>query len=313
MDPDLELAQRCGFNTFDDIVVRIQEIVNILKTGKEKAEKCLDIYQELAKEYLKLKQKDKAKRLLATKKLRKEKINSLELRFTLVLNKIEVAENINEMQEIFNDINYCITELLTALDKNETGEETDEMKEYQDIIKVEKEITNYLETIKKFENEKIIKTYNLTKDEIEIVKKFGFNNFEEIKKNINDLIIIIQEGRLLTKKSFERFQIQAKIFLKKNQKDEAIKELKKELEKEEIIKNFDIKLYSILKKVDKIANFEQALDVLNEAKNCIDILLTELDKKEIGEEVEKLKEYQDLVINDKIISDYINIITSSKK
>ena len=168
MEPDLELAQRCGFNTFDDIVVRIQEIVNILKTGKEKAEKCLDIYQELAKEYLKLKQKDKAKRLLATKKLRKEKINSLELRFILVLNKIEVAENVNEMLEIFNDINYCVIELLIALDKNETGEETDEMKEYQDIIKVEKEITNYLEMIKKFENEKIIKTYNLTKDEIEV-------------------------------------------------------------------------------------------------------------------------------------------------
>ena len=195
------------------------------------------------------------------------------------------------MLEIFNDINYCVIELLTALDKNETGEETDEMKEYQDIIKVEKEITNYQE----------------------ILKKCGFDNFEEIKKKIGDLINIIQEGRLLTKKSFERFQIQAKIFLKKNQKDEAIKEHKKELEKEEIIKNFDIKLYSISKKVDKIANFEQALDVLNEAKNCIDILLTELDKKEIGEEVEKLKEYQDLVINDKIISDYINIITSSKK
>ena len=72
------------------------------------------------------------------------------------------------MLEIFNDINYCITELLTALDKNETGEETDEMKEYQDIIKVEKEITNYQETIKNFEKEKILKTYNLTKDEIEV-------------------------------------------------------------------------------------------------------------------------------------------------
>ena len=53
MEQDLELAQRCGFNTFDDIVVRIQEIVNILKTGQEKAEKCVEFYQELAKEYLK--------------------------------------------------------------------------------------------------------------------------------------------------------------------------------------------------------------------------------------------------------------------
>ena len=65
--------------------------------------------------------------------------------------------------------------------------------------------------------------------------------------------------------------------------------------------------------MDEIANFEQVLDALNEAKNCIGILLIELDKKVIGEEVEKLKEYQDLVTNDKIISDWINIITSSKK
>ena len=46
-DPDLILANQCGFQTFDDIVKRMNEIVEIMKTGRNKVESNLEIYKIL--------------------------------------------------------------------------------------------------------------------------------------------------------------------------------------------------------------------------------------------------------------------------
>ena len=52
MDPELELAQKCGFKNFDEIYDRIQAMVAISKEGKTKTEKKNEEdFQDLLKKY----------------------------------------------------------------------------------------------------------------------------------------------------------------------------------------------------------------------------------------------------------------------
>ena len=37
MESDLKLIQECGFNSFDEIINRINELMNIMRIGREKA------------------------------------------------------------------------------------------------------------------------------------------------------------------------------------------------------------------------------------------------------------------------------------
>ena len=85
MESDLKLIQECGFNSFEDVVKRINELVNIMRIGRAKAEKNLQRFSNQAKEFLKLGQKDKAKKELTKKKKREEKIKSFDTQFNIIL------------------------------------------------------------------------------------------------------------------------------------------------------------------------------------------------------------------------------------
>ena len=105
----------------------------------------------------------------------------------------------------------------------------------------------------------------------------------------------------------ERFQIQAKKFLVKGQNEDAKNELKKEMEKEEIIQKYDSQIYALSKIFDTLENVNQFLEAFDVLKACNDILLAELEE---GEGLEQSKEYQELKNIDKLITNYIDILNS---
>ena len=73
MESDLKLINECGFDSFEDVIKRINELVNIMRAGRSKAEINLQRFNNQAKEFLKLGQKDKAKKELAKNKRNNEK------------------------------------------------------------------------------------------------------------------------------------------------------------------------------------------------------------------------------------------------
>ena len=312
-DPDLILANQCGFQTFDDIVKRMNEIVEIMKTGRNKVESNLEIYKILAKEYLELKEKNKAKSQLLFKKKLEYKIKIYDEQFKDILEKVEVAETIYEMIDILSTIKSVNNELIKDLDKNETGEETENVKEFQDLMEIDKEINNYIDIITKFNKESEQEKSNIPPKELNLLKKCGFNNFDEAIKKINELMNVMQAGRLIVKKSFQRFVFEAKRFIKKGEMEAARNQLKLEIKEEEIITKYDLKYLSALRKLEELENTEELLKILTEAKECNKILLEELNDKEIQKATMKLKEYQDLIENEIKIDNYIDIINSFKK
>ena len=312
-DPDLILANQCGFQTFDDIVKRMNEIVEIMKTGRNKVESNLEIYKILAKEYLELKEKNKAKNQLLIKKKLEYKIKIYDEQFKDILEKVEVAETIYEMIDILSTIKSVNNELIKDLDKNETGEETENVKEFQDLMEIDKEINNYIDIITKFNKESEQEKCNIPPKELNLLKKCGFNNFDEAIKKINELMNVMQAGRLIVKKSFQRFVFEAKRFIKKGEMEAARNQLKLEIKEEEIITKYDLKYLSALRKLEELENTEELLKILIEAKECNKILLEELNDKEIQKATMKLKEYQDLIENEIKIDNYIDIISSFKK
>ena len=307
MDPELELAQKCGFKNFDEIYDRIQAMVAISKEGKTKTEKSLEIYQALAKEYLKLGEKGKAKDQLIKKKNHLLRLNNLEPYFNLILNKNEVTENIEQMSELLDSIKYVCNVLLYELDTKITGIETNENKEYQELVKIDREVMNYLEIMAGFVKESEIKKLNIQKDIYDLLEKCGFDSIEDARDKISELTSTMQVARVKIKKNMERFQIQAKKFLVKGQNEDAKNELKKEMEKELIIQKYDTQICAFSKIFDmseKVIQFLEAFDVL---KACNDILLAELEE---GEGVAQSKEYQELKNIDKLITNYIDILNS---
>ena len=312
-DPDLILANQCGFQTFDDIVKRMNEIVEIMKTGRNKVESNLEIYKILAKEYLELKEKNKAKNQLLIKKKLEYKIKIYDEQFKDILEKVEVAETIYEMIDILSTIKSVNNELIKDLDKNETGEETENVKEFQDLMEIDKEINNYIDIITKFNKESEQEKCNIPPKELNLLKKCGFNNFDEAIKKINELMNVMQAGRLIVKKSFQRFVFEAKRFIKKGEMEAARNQLKLEIKEEEIITKYDLKYLSALRKLEELENTEELLKILTEAKECNKILLEEMNDKEIQKATMKLKEYQDLIENEIKIDNYIDIISSFKK
>ena len=133
-ESDLELIKECGFSSFDEVVQRINELVNIMRVGRIKAEKNLDRFQNQAKIYLKDGQRDKAKKELAKKKKKEEKIKTFDNQFNVILEKIKEVKNINQMQQVLNATKYCNNLLLAELSQEETGEPTEGVKEYQDLL-----------------------------------------------------------------------------------------------------------------------------------------------------------------------------------
>ena len=328
MESELKLIQECGFNSFEEVVKRINELVNIMRVGRAKAQKNLERFNTQAKEYLKLGQKDKAKRELAKKKKRDEKIKSFDTQFSVILEKIKEVKNSTQMIQVLNATKYCNNLLLMELSEKETGEPTDQLKEYQDLLENDKEIKKYLETILKskkpektkpsipqtnqFNNNIIInQNINISNSDLILFQKCGFNSFGEFTNKINEILETMRTGRNTAEKNLEKYVNQAKNYLRDGQKLEAKKELTKKKAKEEKIKAIDTMLISINEKLTQIKSSKEILDILKDIKSCNNLIMVELSQNEEGEEMGNINEYQSLEENDKELSKYLDIISSS--
>ena len=342
MESDLKLINECGFDSFEDVIKRINELVNIMRAGRSKAEINLQRFNNQAKEFLKLGQKDKAKKELAKKKRKDEKIKTFDTQFNVILEKLKEVKSSKEMLQVLNATKYCNGLLLAELKENEVGDVP--TKEYEDLLENDKEITKYLEIIlkvnkktekvkynipqsqnnnitnneylanifnKKDFNNNQSQTQNIPSSEINIIKKCGFNSFDEVIIRLNTLINKIKLGRNIVENNLERFKNKAKEYLKLGQKDEAKKELAKKKVKEEEIKAFDAQLDSNLGKLKSINNLNQMKQVLNDIKYTNDLLLGELNQNELEGNPTETKEYQDLLNNDKEITGYLEIINGN--
>ena len=319
MESDLKLIQECGFNSFEDVVKRINELVNIMRIGRAKAEKNLQRFSNQAKEFLKLGQKDKAKKELTKKKKREEKIKSFDTQFNIILEKIKEVKNNTQMVQVLNATKYCNNLLLAELSEKETGEPTEGMKEYQDLLENDKEITKYLETIVKSKRPEKVKpnipqpnqNINISNNDLALIQKCGFNSFGEVITKINGLLNSMTIGRNLAEKDIENNVNQAKNLLREGKKDEAKNELRKKKIKEERIKSIDTMFISINEKMSQLKSSKQIIEILNDAKNCNNLVIEGLSQNEGDGEIGNIKEYQSLVENNNEICKYLDIINSS--
>ena len=324
MESDLSLIQECGFNSFDEVVKRINELVNIMRTGRAKAETNLQRFSNQAKEFIKLGQKDKAKKELTKKKKKEEKIKTFDTQFNVILEKLKEVKNSTQMIQVLNATKYCNNLLLMELSEKETGEPTDGIKEYQDLLENDKEITNYLEIIlkkgKKPEkskpavpqvnqfnnNNNINQNVNISNNDLILIQKCGFNSFGDAIQRINGLIEIIRNGRNKAEKGLEKYVNKAKDFIKEGNKSEARKELAKKKSREDMIKSMDNLFISIHEKLNELKSCKQIVNILNDIKLCNNKMIEfiQLDGDEMGD-------MHFYVENDKEITKYLNIINQS--
>ena len=320
MDPDLKLIQECGFNSFEEVEKRINIIVNIMRVCREKVEKNLQRFDDKAKELVKKGLIDKAKRELMMKKRKEERIKAFNSYFNVILEKVEEVSNSNEMLKVLNATKYCINVLLEELQEIKA----EETKEYQDLVESGKDIIKYLKVIikaKKPEKDNdndqeldfpdldfnnLSQFLNLD-EELQLIKQCGFNSLKDALNKIIYFLEKIKLGKIKVEKNLERYTNKAKEHLRVGQKDDAKKELTIKKQKEGGIKILDNYFNEIIEKIKEVKNTNHMLQILNATKFCNNIILSELDKNEIGEET---KEYFDLVENDKEINKYIQTINS---
>ena len=336
-ESDLKLIQECGFNSFEDVAKRINEMVDIMRVGKVKAEKNLDRFSNQAKDFLKTGQKDKAKKELAKKKKKEERIKTFDTQFKVILEKLKEVKNSTQMVQVLNASKFCNSSLLAELKESEGDNETIESKEYKDLLANNEEIVKYLEIILKSKKkpEKMVQNIpqnnndNFSTDipnidfnnnqnqfqfspntEREIIQKCGFNSLGEALNRIYGFINNMKDGKEKVIQNLEKYTVQAKEYLKTGQKDEAKNELKIKKLKEEKIKDLDSQLTILLSNLPEVKNIASMLQILNAVKNCNIVLLSELNEKEMGQVT---KEYQDVISNSKEIDKYIQIINSFNK
>ena len=331
MESDLNLIQECGFDSFEEIVDRINELVDIMRVGRTKAEKNLERFNEEAKNFLRKGDKDNAKKVLAVKKKKFEKLKTFDNQLNAILEKMKGVKNSNQMVQVLNATKYCNGLLLMELSEDETGESTEENKEYQDLLENDIEITEYLDTIikakKSGKNKSNINqinqinndnNINIEQDDDDISdgeapppQLCELNQFEEDIKKINGFVDNIRLGRNLAEKSLEKHIEIAKNFLRKSQKDECKKELKKKKIKEEKIKNTDNLLISINGKISQIKSNKQIIEILNDVKSCNKLIMDGLSQNEEDSEIEGTKEFQGLIENEIEINKYLKRFNSS--
>ena len=334
-ESDLKLIQECGFNSFEDVAKRINEMVDIMRVGKVKAEKNLDRFSNQAKDFLKTGQKDKAKKELAKKKKKEERIKTFDTQFKVILEKLKEVKNSTQMVQVLNASKFCNSSLLAELKESEGDNETIESKEYKDLLANNEEIVKYLEIILKSKKkpEKIIQNIPQNNNdnyspnfpdldfnnnqfqyspntERQIIEQCGFNSLGEALNRIYGFINNMKDGKEKVIQNLEKYTVQAKEYLKTGQKNEAKNELKIKKLKEEKIKDLDSQLTILLAKLPEVKNISSMLQILNAAKNCNIVLLSELNEKEMGQVT---KEYQDVISNSKEIDKYIQIINSFNK
>ena len=147
MDSDLQLIKDCGFNSFEEVVKKINELVDVMRAARLRAEKHLDRFTNEAKKFLNAGQKDKAKKELLKKKKHAEKVKTIDNQLNVILEKLKEVKNSTQMLQVLNATKYCNNLLLTELGQKEMNEGSNETNENQDLIDNDKEITKYLEII----------------------------------------------------------------------------------------------------------------------------------------------------------------------
>ena len=147
MEDDLKLIQECGFNSFEEVVKKVSSFVDVMRVGRQRAEKYLDRFNVEAKKYLKDGQKDKAKRELVKKKNHAERVAKIDTQLNIILEKLKEVKNSTQMLQVLKATKYCNNLLLSELGQKDLLKETNEENESQDLIDNDKEITKYLEML----------------------------------------------------------------------------------------------------------------------------------------------------------------------
>ena len=144
-----KLIQECGFNSFEEVVKRVNELVDVMRVGRARAEKYLDRFNNEAKQFLKDGQKDKAKRVLTKKKKHAERVKTIDSQLDIILGKLREVKNSTQMLQVMKAIKYCNNLLLSELNEKDYKENNAENNENQDLIDNDKEICKYLDILAK--------------------------------------------------------------------------------------------------------------------------------------------------------------------
>ena len=151
MEADLKLIQECGFNSFEEVVKKITEMVDVMRAGRLRAEKNLERFTEEAKRLLKEGQKDKAKKEILKKKKYTEKVKTIDTQLNKILEKLNTVKNSTQMLQVLSATKYCNNLILGELTQKDAPEGNNEN---QDLIDNDKEITKYIEVLTKSKKKK---------------------------------------------------------------------------------------------------------------------------------------------------------------
>ena len=151
MEADLKLIQECGFNSFEEVVKKITEMVDVMRAGRLRAEKNLERFTEEAKRLLKEGQKDKAKKEILKKKKYTEKVKTIDTQLNKILEKLNTVKNSTQMLQVLSATKYCNNLILGELTQKDAPEGNNEN---QDLIDNDKEITKYIEMLTKSKKKK---------------------------------------------------------------------------------------------------------------------------------------------------------------
>ena len=107
MDYEQKLIQECGFNSFEEVVKKVNELVDVMRVGRSRAEKYLERFTTEAKTLLKEGQKDKAKRVLTKKKKHAERVKAIDNQLDIILEKLKEVKNSSQMIQVMKAVKYC--------------------------------------------------------------------------------------------------------------------------------------------------------------------------------------------------------------
>lgn len=148
MESELNLIKECGFNSFEEVVKRINELVDVMRVGRERAEKHLQRFTNEAKKLLQEGQKDKAKKVLLKKKNHAERVKNIDNQLDIILGKLREVKNSKQMLQVIKAIKYCNNLLLSELGQKDLVQDNNtDSNENQDLLDNDKEITKYLEIL----------------------------------------------------------------------------------------------------------------------------------------------------------------------
>ena len=142
MEDDLKLIQECGFNSFEEVVNKSASLIDVMRVGRQRAEKYLDRFNVEAKKYLKDGQKDKEKRELVKKKNHAERVAKIDTQLNIILEKLKEVKISTQMLQVLKATKYCNNLLLSELGQKDLLKETNEENENQDLIDNDKIFRN---------------------------------------------------------------------------------------------------------------------------------------------------------------------------